>query len=54
MMRTIHLVTILGVAIFSIFPCGNATPICNKLLGAEENHWRKIRRVSQTSGKRLL
>lgn len=54
MIQTIYLVTILGVAIFSIFPCGNATPICNKLLGAEKTHWRKIRRISQTSGKSLL
>lgn len=54
MMHTIYLVTILVVAIFSIFPCGNATLICNKLLGADEHHWRKIGRISQTSGKRLL
>ena len=54
MMHRISSVIILAVAMFSIFPCGNATLICNKLFGAEVHHWRKIKRISQTSGKKLL
>ena len=54
MMHRISSVIILVVAMFSIFPCGNATLICNKLFGGEIHHWRKIRRISQTSGKKLL
>ena len=54
MMHKISSVIILVVAMFSIFPCGNATLICNKLFGAGVHHWRKIGRISQTSGKKLL